>query len=512
MVPELARAARELSAIVETLATFPGLAADLARRRAALSAQLGFDPLDPKALAGAGLDPARGAALGREPPMRSGDLPSTVLVLPVGDASRLEALLARLARERLGAPERSASTQGEIRVVTFRTAPGAPPALSYALLPSERVAVLAPGPTGPEVALAALTRPAAESLAEAPAWRELQGALAGRYALLAAGVPPSPRLPAWARDGAALGASADGGVLRLGVAVRLGDRAEALRKLRGSGEGRTLTRWLAPDSALVARWDGDFAELGRHAAGAAGAHDREWLAAHGYDLQRDLFDLLAPGGAVAVSPSPRLDLSDLSDVALRADPLRLVRFEAVGEVKDEAAARRALARLPALAAALAEPLRGGGAARPAVAPGAQEATGDAGSVETASGEIAWRLQGKRLFLAGGPAGALGELLARAEGKGPGWSPPTKASAAALQGGLGGAVLSPRSLAASVRALPEETFGEGPTGFVVRSMVERFLEPAERLSAISARAELGDTSLVVELVVEVPPAAGKGAGR
>jgi len=505
LAPELGRAARELSSLGETLAAFPGLAPQLARARAALTAQLGFDPLDPAALAQAGLDPSRGAALGLEPGAGAGAVP--VLVLPVGDAGRLEGLVERLARERLGAPDRTVQSSGALRAVTFRSAPGAPAAICYALSPASRTLVLAPGPSGPEAAVAALSRPAAESLAESPAFGELRRALGDRPALLTAALPDSPRLPPWGRDGAALGVSAEAGAIRLGLALRLGDRAAGLRALRAAGKAGPATRWLAPGSALVLRWDGDLAELGRRLASAADPHHREWLRAHGFDLQRDLFDLLAPGAALSVSPSPRLDLAGLSDVSLRADPLRVMSFEAVGEVKDEATSRASLARLPALFAALAEPAGG-----PALAQPAPDPTGATGRVITPSGELAWHLSGKRLLLAGGPPGALQALAAREGGAGAGWTPPTRASAAALEGGLGGAVLDPRSLAASLRALPDQAYGTGPGGFVVRSLVERFLEPAERIAAVSARAELKDAALFIELLAEVPPGTGKEAGR
>ncbi len=94
----------------------------------------------------------------------------------------------------------------------------------------------------------------------------------------------------------------------------------------------------------------------------------------------------------------------------------------------------------------------------------------------------------------------------------GYAAPTKTAAAALQGGLGGAVLNPRSLVASVRALPEDSFGTGPTGFVIRSVVERFLEPAERVRAVSMRAELGDAAVLVQVEVEAPPGDGEGKAR
>ncbi len=505
VVPELTRAAREAAALLETAATFPGAAAGAGQLRAALTAQLGLDPLDPEALARAGIDPARGGALGYERPSERGG-PIPVLVLPVRDAGALEKTLAGLARDRLGAPVRSTATQGGVRVVTYRYVTDAPAVLTLALLDREKVAALSPTPAGAEAAVAALTRPAADSLAEAPAWRALRAALGDRYALLAGAVPPSPALPPALKEGIAAGASADAGAVRLALAARPASGAAALA---AAGDARPRLRALSRGAALAFRWDGDPAELGRRALGWVPAHDREWLAAHGLELQRDLFDLLAPGCAASVSLSPRLDLTDLSGLAVRADPLRLVRFELLAEVKDEEAARRVLARLPALAAALAEPV----GARPA-APQAAGQDGRAGRITTPSGELAWRLDGKRLALAGGPPGALEPLLSRAAGqagKGQGYAAPTPASAAALEGGLGGAVLDPRSLARSVRELPEEAFGTGPTGFVVRSMAERFLEPAERLSAVSVRAALSGEAVLAELVVEAPPP-GKEAGR
>lgn len=507
VVPELRRAARELATLDATLSAFPGAGQQLAGLRRALTAQLGLDALDAAELARAGLEPARGAALGYEPPAEPEAPPTAMLILPVRDARALEALVARLARERLGAPERSASEQGGLQLVTFRARADALPALTLGLLSSERTALLAPGPTGPAAVRRAVARAAAESLAAFPAWRDLRGALGDRYALLAASIPSAQRDlerddVRWPRNlfpaGLAVGFSAEAGSLRLALAAR--PSASTLQALRAGVASRTTVRALSPESALVLRWDGDLGELGRHVVARTSPRDREWLAAHGFDLQRDLFDQLAPGAAASVSISPRLDLTDVSDVALRADPLRAIRFELAGDVKDEASARGALARLPALFAALA-----GGASPAAPA-------GSSGRITTPSGEIAWRLAGKRLAIAGGPPGALDALVARRDGSAQGFAAPTEPARTALEGGVGGAVLAPRNLVASVRALPEDAFGTGPTGFVVRSMVERFLEPAERISAVSARVEITSSALRVDVQVEVPPPPSAEAGR
>jgi hypothetical protein len=500
VIPELRRAERELAALAETSSAFPGVGQTVANLRSGLAAQLGFDLLDPEALARAGIEPARGAALGNEPV--PGGAPNPVLILPVRDAAALEALVVRLAREREGAPDRSQSEQGAVRIVTFRTAAGAPPDLALGFLATDRVAAISPGPGGPAAVASALSRTAARSAAESPRWRELRDVLGGKYALILADPRLPPDVAPFGREGMALGVTGGAGVLRLGLAARLGAEAASLRALRAGGDSQAAVRSLSPSAPLVLRWDGDPAELGKRLVALAAPGDVGWLAAHGFDLQRDLFDQLAPGTAASLAISPRLDLAGVSDLELRADPLRLVRFELVGDVKDEASARRALARLPALAAALAGPVSGKKPA--AVDPAATR-------IVTPSGEIAWRLDGKRLFVAGGPPGDLDGLLAR-QGASKGWDAPTPAAAAALKGGLGGAVLDPRSLAASVRALPEEAFGTGPGGFVVQSIVERLLETADRISAVSARAELTSTALLVEVQVDAPAAAHKGAAR
>jgi hypothetical protein len=284
----------------------------------------------------------------------------------------------------------------------------------------------------------------------------------------------------------------------VGALARL-DPANAAA-LPGRGDGRALVGALSAEAPLVLRWDGDPSALGRVLVPRVPEHDRRWLADHGFELQRDLFDLFAPGAAASIALSPRFDLSDLSEVALRADPLRVVSFELAGDVKDEAAAGRMLARLPALFAALEAP------AGP-VQPGTADPAGREGRIPTASGEIAWKLDGKRLRMAGGQPAALAALLARKSGAG--WTAPTKDAAGALAGGLGGAVLVPRRLAASVRALPDDAFGTGPFGFVVRGVVDRYLEALEKVQAASVRAELVEGAILVDTRVEVPPPAREG---
>ena len=486
VLPETAQAVKELAALAATLARFPG-GGEIATTRGALAAQLGFDPLDPKALAEAGIEPRRGAAVAWPRGAGRGLTRTPIVILPVDDAGRLEALFVRLARDRLGATERAATRRGEASVVTLRVPGSGAPALSYALV--ERTAILCAGPGGADaVATAAAVRPEA-SLGEAAAWKAARRALEDGVSAIAWAPPGSPLLDGvWPlADGLAVGLSAAHDRLLARAAVLLGDREPSFRALSAGGAAAAAVARLDPRAQLVARWDGDFAALGAKVLPMLPAAERSLLASAGIDPARDLFGALAPGGAVSVSLAPALDLTALSSRAVRSDPLRAVEVEAILPLKDPAATDEISTRVAALAAH---------ARRPARPPDGVF------RVRTTSGEIAWRVdaRGKRLVLAGGRPGRLADLEARLA-HGEGWRPPTEAAGAALRGGLGGAVLDPVRLVEAVRAMPDEAFGTGPSGFVMRSLVERFVDPASRLSALSLRADLAEGALVLALEVE-----------
>lgn len=490
VVPELARAARELGILHATLSRFPG-AGELPGARGALAAQLGFDPLDPKALEDAGLDPRGGLAVASLAEGVEGAR-NVLVVLPVADASRVEGLLARLARDRLGATERSSERHGGTAVTVLR-APGArAPALAYVI--ASRTALLCTGPASPAAVAEAAALAAGASLAEHPAWKVARRALGDGVAAVQWTPPGSPLLRGLRpiEDGFALGVSAPEGRLAARAAVLLGAREPSFRALAADGAGGRLVTALDPAAPLVARWDGDFAALGARLLPLLTAAERARLEARGVDLARDLFAQLAPGGVVALSLPPALDVGGLSADAARADPLRALAFEAVLPVKDPRAAEAASLRLSALGV--------GGAP-----PSPSSPQGGVHRFRTGSGEVAWRIDvaERRVVAAGGAPGRLEALEARLA-RGDGWRAPTRGAEGALAEGLGGAVLDPARLLAAVRALPEETFGTGPSRFVVRSLVGRVLEPAARLAAVTLRAELAEGALLVHLEVEARP--------
>jgi hypothetical protein len=196
---------------------------------------------------------------------------------------------------------------------------------------------------------------------------------------------------------------------------------------------------------------------------------------------------------VALSLPTHLALGELTAEAARTDPLRALEFEAALPVRpgpDAAAAADRLARAAGVP-------RGRGRGRGS-AP-------DDGIVrlQTRSGEIAWKLDlvAGRLVAAGGRPGRIDALLARLAGTAPGWKARTPTAEAALSGGLGGVALDAPRLVAAVRALPDEAFGGGPSGFVMRSIVERAVDPAARLAAISLRAELAPGALRLDVEIE-----------
>jgi hypothetical protein len=491
VVPAAGRAAEELADLHASVAGFPG-AGELAGARGALAAQLGFDPLDPEALADAGIDPRRGAAvalLDRARPRGEGGS-AALVVLPASDAPRIERLLARIARDRLGATERVAETQGGVAAVVFRR-PGSPvAALTYAVV--DRTTLLTTHPAGPALVAEAAALDPAASLAEAPGWKLARAALGDEVAAIAFAPAGSSLLAgAWAlADGAAIGVSAAAGRLRARAAILLGAREASFRALAADGRAAAALARLDPEAPLAARWDGDFAALGGKLVPMIGARDRKRLAARGVDLERDLFSVLAPGGAVALSLPPQLALGALSADAARSDPLRALEFEAIlpyREGTDPAAAAERLAR------AFGAARRGRGRGR----------DDGVARLTTPSGEIAWKVDAdaRRILAAGGRPGRLDALAARVAGEGAGWRAPTPGASAALSGGLGGAALDVGRLVAGVRALPDEAFGTGPSGFVMRSLVERVVEPASRLAAISLRADLAEGALVLDLEVE-----------
>jgi hypothetical protein len=485
VVPEIRGAVRSLAEFYATAEDFPGTS-DLPSLRASLSAQLGFDPFNLAALREAGIDARRGMAVFLDPDVGAGALgpPSPILVLPISNHAAADALLRRIAAERFGADERTVHVVGPSQVVVHTRRGSTRPLLTVG--EGDGTVVLCAGAKGPEGVARALSAAVQGSLADTAAWRVARE-VAGPDAAVIGIVPPASKAAAeqWLiRDGVALALAAEARQLHARLVLLLGDREPSFRALEAEGSaGGELAAHLDPAASLVGRWDGDPAPLGAKLVPILPAPDRARLAKGGIDLERDLFGALAPGAAAAVSLPPRIDLPALDAQSLRRDPFRLVQFEAVLPLRD-----------PARAAVLSE--------RIAKLAGQRPARGAPFALPTASGELAWAVDGDRLLLAGGAKGRLAVLRGRLAAAAGGYRAPTDLARQALEaGGLGALVLDTRNFVASVRALPPEAFGSGPTGFVMRSLVARFVDPAERIDAASLRAGLAPGALIVALDVE-----------
>lgn len=375
---------------------------------------------------------------------------------------------------------------GPSQVAVYRERAGSQPALAAGN--GDGYLILCAGPSGPAAVARALSLAPEESLAGSGAWRAARGSTGPDAAAIAFLPPGSPALERlWLlRDGAALALSAEPHRLRARLVALLGDRDAAFQALAGGGAGGALAARLDPASALVARFDGDPAALAKLLPRLPAG--RAWPIAAGVELQRELAGALGPGGAAALSLAPRIDLATLDARSLSRDPLRLAQFELVVPVTDPARVAALSERI--VRRALQRRHRGG----PFVLP-------------TASGELAWVLDGGRLVLAGGAPGRLAALRARLGEAAGGYRAPTDVARKALAaGGLGAVVLDTQNFSASVRALSPEAFGTGPTGFVMRSLVNRFVDPAERIESAVLRAELAPGALLITLDVE--PRAGE----
>jgi len=99
------------------------------------------------------------------------------------------------------------------------------------------------------------------------------------------------------------------------------------------------------------------------------------------------------------------------------------------------------------------------------------------------------------------------VRAEAREAGAGYTTESPSARTALSSGLGGAVLDVDHLARSVEALPEEAYGTGPNAVVMRSLVNRYLEPANALATVALRLDVVPGAVLVDLDV-----AGRGEPR
>lgn len=487
VVPSLGTAARQAGALYRTIAQAPQ-AVQLTEAHAALKAQLGFDPLDPRGMEQAGVDPggAAAASFGTSAP--------AVLVLPVLDLARLDATLARLARDRMGATQRVTVKLRGVEVVTFRREGKGPAALGYAAIGPH--VILASGPDAPETVTTAASLPEDRALSRSPAAARAREALGPGWLATVLAPAGSPALAdlRMARDGGALGIRAEASRLGLRLALLLSPEREAWWKgLRGEGtvdDGPVAL--LPPEAALLLRWSGDPAEAARRLEPWHPPEVKKAFTTHKLDPVTGLAPAFGPAGALSLALAPTFTLTDFSSPRFdlrRTDPFSILHLDAVLPVRNPAALRTFLSRLQ----------KAGPRLSLKVVPRGPAAEPTGWTLSWGKAQLGLALSRGRLLVSGG-APRLAALEGRTGG-GPGYEASVPAARSALSTGLGGAVLDVTHLARSIESLPEEAYGTGPNAVVMRSLVNRYLEPASAVAAVALRLDLAPGAALVDLDVE-----------
>jgi hypothetical protein len=457
-VPSLSQLASDASALATSLSRFPeGETAGGALNQ--LAAQLGFDPRTPAGLEAAGIDGTRPAALVFE-----GTNP--VAVLPVSDRGSFEKVVARLAKDRLGAG--AGVTTGEVTVYSGGSGVAALGFRGgYALVANGESAAAAVGQ--------ALTRTPDQSLAALPLFRTSMNRLGGGSDIEAWAPAGSPLLPAWTLPGRAFvaGLSFHRGRLEARLLSMLSvDEGIGLSGL-SLPAGQALLADLAPGSPFVSRIGGEPAMLSGAWARLPAAVRRPVDAA-GIDVPNEVLRNLEPGVVVGLGLAPNLDFSAAASFdPRRQNPFRYVTLDAFARVHDPVKGAATLEKIYAAAPKLGATISRRKVGAQAIATFSYD-KGEGASVA---------LAGQTLVVTGGQ-GEMDAALARLAGKSPVYAVP-KGLERALRGHVSsGAVLDTDALRAAVAHIPSSAY-VGLTGLTMRALVSRFIAPLALVGPIVA---------------------------
>jgi hypothetical protein len=438
--------------------------------------QVGVDLRSREALGAAGVDAGRGAAAGWSPD-------GAVLSVAVQDAAKLEALLGRLARSRLGAA-------APVKVGALTTWSGVDGAPVLGLLRVEGAALVASGSS--VVKLEGWGRlPAGQSLAQDAAFQSACHRLGGT-ALAWARVPPGkrwedPRAGEVPGMTAGLRASADRLSLELELdAVPAGWDAAALAPVDGA---QPPVDALPQDAVAWARYAGDPSQLKVLAETLLGSAGRRALEAAGMQLESGLLGSVQPGLAASLSVAPSIQLGAVPELDVRrTNPFRYVHVVAAARVKDAAAAGRIVEVLPGVAPSFGARIEK-----------VQRAGRTVLLSRYAQGEgLHLAVHGDRVIAASPEFRLLEALGGGAQaGAQAGAGMPTPAQQEAQRWTLA-LVVDLHRLAAAVRALPGDAWGPG--GSFVKAGWVRWLDGTDDLSWVlaGARAQQGRLQLHVSL--------------
>lgn len=444
--------ARHAAALADRVGQLAG-GEDVAKARASLPAQFGFDPFTREGQLAAGLDPDRGAAATLQ--TAAAGRGSWVAALPLTKPNLFLEAFDRLARERAGYPTRTDEARGELRIAVYARERDK---LAVAVVRGYGVVARGEDPAG-DLAAASQRKPG-ESLASDAPLQALRGKLGAQDLIVFApkGSPLSRRLSPQPLPGdvaLGLGGSAEGLGSRLIASLPEAEARRAQAALPGGGAD--LVELLPAGAPFRMRLGVSPQALYAELQGSAAAGLFEKLPA-----AAAVFATLLPGAVVSVSLRPQANLAAAIDSGFdprRKSPFDTLQLVALARVKDAAAARKAIAGLVGEMPRIgARAIRHGDdvtVTLPTAGEGVRFGIRD--------------LEGKPVayFLGGGLAP---EDLRRTP-------KPASLDPAALYADQGAAFFVDfGKLAEAVRALPEGAYGTGPQAYVARSVVSQIVEP------------------------------------
>jgi len=449
----------------------------------AIMRQVGVDLRSRQAMEAAGIDPGRGAGAA----LLSGG--QAFSVLGVKDEKTLRETFSKLARDRLGASQTAEQKVSGGTLVTF-TRPGAQqPALG--LLFTGDYALLGAGTMVSQLSGYA-TLPAEKSLAEEPLLNaSLKRLPAERdfYAFLPGGT--GFLVPAGTTQSVTLAGSLGERAVTLRMDTPWPDSQASLAALVPQ-KATDLLGYLPEDSFLLARYQGDPAQLGGIWPYLVGSYVTRAVQESGFDLKAEVLDKLKPGLVAGVSLSPNVQLgAGVPSLDLRrTNPFRFVHLVVVGEGKDAAGLASTLEKVPSIAQ------RFGAEVKPSDVNGQRVYLTSYRQGEGAH----FASVGDKVVLAA-PQSRLETALTRL-GNPAGNGPLAEDLRPALQGPVLGAVLDLRRLADAVKALPSEAWGIG--GFAIKATTVRWLDATDDLRAVTLGLSEKEKALQAELTLWLAP--------
>jgi hypothetical protein len=283
-------------------------------------------------------------------------------------------------------------------------------------------------------------------------------------------------------------------------------RRNVLDPFKTTSDAAALVRLLGADAIAAGRGKIDLRQA-YEMARVAGLprHVEELVAqltARGIRLERDVLPLVDGTFAIDVSlvGQPNLDALRRTDPR-RLNPFLYVSTTILAPLTDAEKARQLL---PQIAPAVARAARG---QLEVIEIGGQEAY----EIHYRLGKgMTFGISNGMLIVTGGE-GSYAKALARVSGSAPGLGERMGGSAALDRLGKEGAVAAlvhVPNLVGAVEGLPAESFGGGPTGMMLRSMVDMFIGPVSKLTIVMGSLSVEEHGLVgsFEVGFDPPPVA------